>query len=68
MFSLTTKGQLSSDYNLVPIATLKYKADILRAKNLEAEWNEVIYADESSQVSPSLFVHCSDTQYLSEVN
>ena len=51
------KGQLSSDYDLVPIAALKYKADtILRgpAKNLEAELNEVVYTDENSQVSPLL--------------
>jgi isopenicillin N synthase-like dioxygenase len=36
---------LSPDYDLVPIATLKDKADILRAKNLEAGLNEgdVIY-------------------------
>jgi len=37
---------LSPDYDLVPIAALKEKADILRAKNLEAglnEGDEVIY-------------------------
>ena len=44
--SSTFFWHLSSDYDLVPIATLKDKAGILRAKNLEAglnEGDEVIY-------------------------
>ena len=52
--SSTFFWHLSSDYDLVPIAALKDKADILRTKNLEAELNEVVYTDEISQVSPSL--------------
>ena len=44
--SSTFFWHLSSDYDLVPIAALKDKAGILRAKNLEAglnEGDEVIY-------------------------
>ena len=44
--SSTFFWHLSSDYDLVPIATLKDKARILRAKNLKAglnEGDEVIY-------------------------
>jgi hypothetical protein len=38
--SSTFFWQLSPDYDLVPIAPLKKKAAILRAKNLEAGLNE----------------------------
>ena len=44
--SSTFLGHLSSDYDLVPVATLKEKARIFRAKNPKAglnEGDEVIY-------------------------
>jgi hypothetical protein len=62
--SSTFFRHLSSDYHLIPIATLKDVAGILRAKNLKAglnEGDEVIYKpklDNKFASKPcALFVH-----------